>query len=37
MTLGQLLLLVLIVVVVWLGKKLKKHEQRIKELEDGKK
>ncbi len=33
MTLGQLLLLALIVVVFWMGKKLKKHEQRIKELE----
>ena len=34
MTLGQLLLLVLIVVVFWMGKKLKKHETKIKELED---
>ena len=33
MTLGQLLLLVLIVVVFWLGKKLKKHEAKIAELE----
>jgi len=33
MTLGQLLLLVLIVVVFWLGSKLKKHEDRIDELE----
>ncbi len=34
MTLGQLLILVLIVVVFWLGSRLKKHEQRIDELED---
>ena len=34
MTLGQLLLLGLIVVVFWLGKRLKKHESRIKELEE---
>lgn len=34
MTLGQLLLLALIVVVFWLGKKLKRHEEKIKELED---
>jgi hypothetical protein len=33
MTLGQLLLLVLIVAVFWLASKLKKHEQRIDELE----
>ena len=33
MTLGQLLLLVLIVVVVWLAKKLKKQETRIRKLE----
>jgi len=33
MTLGQLLLLVLIVVVFWLGSKLKKHEDRIEKLE----
>lgn len=33
MTLGQLLLLVLIVVVFWLGRKLKKHEDRIDKLE----
>jgi hypothetical protein len=33
MTLGQLLLLVLIVVVFWLASKLKKQEQRIDELE----
>lgn len=33
MTLGQLLLLVLIVVVFWLASRLKKHEQRIEELE----
>jgi len=34
MTLGQLLLLVLIVVVFWLVSKLKKHDQRIDKLED---
>lgn len=34
MSLGQLLILVLIVVVVWLGKKSKKHEEKIKDLED---
>jgi len=34
MTLGQLLILALIVVVIWLGKKLKKHEEKIKKLED---
>ena len=33
MTLGQLLLLVLIVVIFWLVSKLKKHEQRIDKLE----
>ena len=33
MTLGQLLLLVLIVIIFWLGKKLKQHEVKIKELE----
>jgi hypothetical protein len=33
MTLGQLLLLVLIVVVFWLASKLKKAEQRIDKLE----
>jgi len=33
MTLGQLLLLVLIVVVFWLASKLKKQEQRIDKLE----
>ena len=33
MTLGQLLILVLIVVVAWLGSKLKKHENRLEELE----
>jgi preprotein translocase subunit YajC len=33
MTLGQLLILVLIVVVFWLASRLKKHEQRIEELE----
>lgn len=33
MTLGQLLLLVLIVAVVWLGSKLKKYGERIDKLE----
>jgi hypothetical protein len=33
MTLGQLLLLVLIVVVFWLVSKMKKHDQRIDKLE----
>jgi len=33
MTLGQLLILALIVVVYWLGKRLKRHEEKIKELE----
>ena len=33
MTLGQLLLLVLIVAVVWIGSRLKKHENRIEQLE----
>jgi len=33
MTLGQLLLLVLIVVVFWLVSRLKKHDQRIDKLE----
>ena len=33
MTLGQLILIVLIVIVFWLGKKLKKHEEKIDELE----
>jgi len=33
MTLAQLLLLALIVAVVWLGSKLKKHEERIRNLE----
>jgi len=33
MTLGQLLLLVLIVVVVWLGSKVKKQGERIDDLE----
>jgi len=33
MSLGQLLLLALIVVVVWLGSKLKKQESRIDKLE----
>ena len=34
MTLGQLLILALIVVVFWLGKRLKKHEEKIKQLEN---
>ena len=33
MTLGQLLLLGLIVVIVWMGSRVKKHEERIDELE----
>jgi hypothetical protein len=33
MTLGQLLVLSLIVVAFWFGKRLKKHEARIDELE----
>jgi hypothetical protein len=33
MTLGQLILLVLVVVVFWLGKKSKKQETKINELE----
>ena len=33
MTLPQLFVLALIVAVVWLGSKLKKHEERIEELE----
>ena len=33
MTLGQLLLVALIVAVIWVGGKLKKHEERIGELE----
>ena len=33
MSLGQLLLLVLIVVVFWLASRLKKHYQRIDKLE----
>ena len=33
MTLGQLLLLVLIVVVFWVASKLKKHDERIDDLE----
>jgi hypothetical protein len=33
MTLGQLLLLVLIVAVVWLGSKLKRYGERIDRLE----
>ena len=33
MTLGQLLVLVLIVVVFWISSKLKKHDQRIDKLE----
>jgi len=34
MTLGQLLLLVLIVAVFWIASKLKKHDQKIGKLED---
>ncbi len=34
MTLGQFLVLMLIVVVFWMGKKLKNHEDKIKKLED---
>ena len=34
MTLGQLLLLVLIVVVFWAASKLKKHDERLDKLED---
>jgi preprotein translocase subunit YajC len=34
MTLGQFLLLILIVIVFWMGKKMKKHEDRLKELEN---
>ena len=34
MTLGQFLLIVLIVVVFWIASKLKKHDQRIDKLED---
>ena len=33
MTLGQLLLVALIVAVIWVGGKLKKHEERIDDLE----
>ena len=33
MTLGQLLLVALIVAVIWVGSKLKKHEERIGDLE----
>ena len=33
MTLGQLILLVMVVVVFWLGKKTKKQETRINDLE----
>ena len=33
MTLGQLLLVALIVAVIWVGSKLKKHEERIDDLE----
>ena len=33
MTLGQLLLLVLIVAVFWIASKLKKHDQKIGKLE----
>ena len=35
LTLGQLLLLALIVIVVWLVGKVKKHEDRIGSLENG--
>ena len=34
MTLGQLLLLVLIVAVVWLASKLKRQEERLDQMED---
>jgi len=34
MTLGQLLVLVLIVAVFWIASKLKKQDQRIDKLED---
>ena len=34
MTLGQLILLILVVVTVWLGKKMKKQEYRLKDLEN---
>ena len=34
MSLGQLLVLALIVAVVWMGSKLKKQEGRLGELED---
>ena len=37
MTLGQLLLLVLIVAVFWLGSKVKKHEEKIDEMQGKKK
>ena len=33
MTLGQFILLVLVVVVFWLGKKSKKHEDKLDEFE----
>jgi len=33
MTLGQLLLVALIVAVIWVGGKLKKHDERISDLE----
>ena len=33
MTLGQLLLVALIVAVIWVGSKLKKHEERLDDLE----
>ena len=33
MTLGQLLLVALIVAVIWVGSQLKKHEERIDNLE----
>jgi len=34
MTLGQLILLILVVVTFWLGKKLKKQESKLRSLED---
>jgi len=33
MTLGQLILLILVVVVFWLGKKLKKQETKLADME----
>lgn len=33
MTLGQLILLILIVIIYWMGKKLKKQEAKIEEIE----